>query len=172
MQPLCVCVCTCVPMNNNYLEHIFTWNRSDHILKSCERSIIYLNNNLKRAGLIPIYLLQFWHVISDLCKNIYATSQWKLMNKIDFRENNMINKLNWVSYFLQVFVWMILFLFFSRLFSTNSGPMTEVEKWKRKQKILLNITQQLKSKQCKQVISSLVAGRSKMLRKWKLIDSG
>lgn len=67
---------------------------------------------------------------------------------------------------------MILFLFFSRLFSTNSGPMTEVEKWKRKQKILLNITQQLKSKQCKQVISSLVAGRSKMLRKWKLIDSG
>ncbi|CAE1271143.1 unnamed protein product [Acanthosepion pharaonis] len=32
-----------------------------------------------------------------------------------------------------------------RLFSTNSGPMTEVEKWKRKQKILLNITQQLKS---------------------------
>ncbi|XP_052821623.1 dynein axonemal heavy chain 5 isoform X2 [Octopus bimaculoides] len=59
-----------------------------------------------------------------------------------------------------------------RTLENNLGLLSELKKWKRKYEILENITEQLKSKECKSVISCLVAGRSKMLRKWKFVDSG
>ncbi|GAB1604755.1 dynein axonemal heavy chain 5 isoform X2 [Argonauta hians] len=51
------------------------------------------------------------------------------------------------------------------------GPLSELKKWRRKYEILETIIGQLKNRECKSVISCLIAGRSKILRKWKLIDS-
>ena len=47
-----------------------------------------------------------------------------------------------------------------------------MERWQRKQRLLGNLTEQLKSKECKSVISALIAAKSKVLKKWKAIDTG
>lgn len=62
-------------------------------------------------------------------------------------------------------------LIYFRTLENNLGLLSELKKWKRKYEILENIIERLKSKECKSVISCLVAGRSKMLRKWKFVDS-
>lgn len=51
------------------------------------------------------------------------------------------------------------------------GPLTESHVWHRRQKHLVGITEQLKTKECKGVIAILITGKSKLLKKWKLIDS-
>jgi hypothetical protein len=51
------------------------------------------------------------------------------------------------------------------------GPLTESHLWHRRQKHLIGITEQLKTKECKGVIAILIAGKSKILKKWKGIDT-
>ena len=51
------------------------------------------------------------------------------------------------------------------------GPLTESHLWHRRQKHLISITEQLKTKECKGVIAILIAGKSKILKKWKGIDT-
>ena len=52
------------------------------------------------------------------------------------------------------------------------GPKSELERWQRKQRLLSNLTEQLKTKECKNVISALISVKSKVLKKWKVIDTG
>ena len=54
----------------------------------------------------------------------------------------------------------------------NSGPLSELDKWRRRQRLLTNLTEQLKSKECKTVIGVLITAKSRFLKKWKVIDSG
>ncbi|KAK2146614.1 hypothetical protein LSH36_594g02033, partial [Paralvinella palmiformis] len=54
----------------------------------------------------------------------------------------------------------------------NAGPLSELDRWKRRLRLLTSITEQLKSKECKGVIGILITGKSRLLKKWKLIDSG
>ncbi|XP_066278010.1 uncharacterized protein [Branchiostoma lanceolatum] len=58
-----------------------------------------------------------------------------------------------------------------RLMDMNAGPLTELERWRRRQRTLNNITEQLKSKDCKNVIGILITAKSKLLKKWKTIDA-
>ncbi|XP_068697910.1 dynein axonemal heavy chain 8-like [Montipora foliosa] len=51
------------------------------------------------------------------------------------------------------------------------GPLSELEKWKRRQKLLTSVTDQLKSKDCKGVIGVLITAKSKVLKRWKAIDA-
>lgn len=55
-------------------------------------------------------------------------------------------------------------------FDPFAGPLSELEKWKRRQKLLTSITDQLKSKDCKGVIAILITAKSKVLKRWKAID--
>lgn len=52
-----------------------------------------------------------------------------------------------------------------------AGPLSELEKWKRRQKLLTSVTDQLKSKDCKGVIAVLITAKSKVLKRWKAIDA-
>ena len=52
------------------------------------------------------------------------------------------------------------------------GPNSELERWQRKQRLLSNLTEQLKTKECKNVISALITCKSKVIKKWKIIDTG
>jgi dynein heavy chain len=52
------------------------------------------------------------------------------------------------------------------------GPSSELDKWQRKQRLLSSLTEQLKTKECKSVISALITSKSKVLKKWKIIDTG
>lgn len=52
------------------------------------------------------------------------------------------------------------------------GPSSEIERWQRKQRLLGNLTEQLKTKECKCVISALITVKSKVLKRWKVIDTG
>ena len=53
----------------------------------------------------------------------------------------------------------------------TSGPMSELERWRRRQRMLANIMEQLKGKECKTVIGVLITSKSKVLKKWKAIDA-
>ena len=57
-----------------------------------------------------------------------------------------------------------------RLLDANSGPLTEFERWKRRQRVLAGITEQLKSKECKNVIGVLIQAKSRTLRGWRSTD--
>lgn len=59
-----------------------------------------------------------------------------------------------------------------RFIHQSVGPNSELERWQRKQRLLSNLTEQLKTKECKSVISALIAAKSKILKKWKNIDAG
>ncbi|CAF1032650.1 unnamed protein product [Adineta ricciae] len=50
------------------------------------------------------------------------------------------------------------------------GPLSEIERWTRKQRLINNLLEQLKSKECKAVIGALITSKSKVIRKWKAID--
>jgi dynein heavy chain, axonemal len=52
------------------------------------------------------------------------------------------------------------------------GPNSELERWQRKKRLLSVLTEQLKTKECKSVISALISVKSKVLKKWKNIDTG
>ena len=54
----------------------------------------------------------------------------------------------------------------------SAGPLSELERWKRRQRLLNSIADQLKSKDCKSVIGVLITAKSRLLKKWKIIDSG
>ncbi|XP_033113255.1 dynein heavy chain 5, axonemal-like isoform X2 [Anneissia japonica] len=58
-----------------------------------------------------------------------------------------------------------------RFMDPNSGPLTELERWKRRQRMLSSIMEQLKGKECKTVIGVLISSKSKVIKKWKLIDA-
>jgi len=53
----------------------------------------------------------------------------------------------------------------------NAGPLSELERWRRRQRLLTNITEQLKGKECKAVIGVLITAKSRLLKKWKQIDA-
>eukprot|EP00794_Sanderia_malayensis_P000407 gene407-1042_t len=53
-----------------------------------------------------------------------------------------------------------------------SGPLSELDLWHRRQKVLYNIADQLKNKECKTVIGILITAKSRILKKWKLVDAG
>jgi len=52
------------------------------------------------------------------------------------------------------------------------GPSSEIDRWQRKQRLLSNLTEQLKTKECKSVVSALITVKSKVLKRWKVIDTG
>ena len=54
---------------------------------------------------------------------------------------------------------------------TVSGPITEVNFWRTRQRNLFIITEQLKSRECQIVIGLLIAQQSKLLKRWKGVDS-
>ena len=56
-------------------------------------------------------------------------------------------------------------------FDPFAGPLSELDKWKRRQKLLMSVTDQLKSKDCKGVIAVLITAKSKVLKRWKAIDA-
>ncbi|OWF37572.1 Dynein heavy chain 5, axonemal [Mizuhopecten yessoensis] len=58
-----------------------------------------------------------------------------------------------------------------RFLDPNAGPLSELERWRRRQRLLTNITEQLKSKECKAVIGVLITVKSRLLKKWKNIDA-
>ncbi|XP_074662754.1 uncharacterized protein LOC141915202 [Tubulanus polymorphus] len=58
-----------------------------------------------------------------------------------------------------------------RLQDLLSGPLIEFDRWRRRQRMLVSITEQLKGKECKAVIGTLIAAKSKLLKKWKMIDA-
>nr|CAB3238689.1 dynein gamma chain, flagellar outer arm-like [Phallusia mammillata] len=58
-----------------------------------------------------------------------------------------------------------------RLLDIHSGPLTELERWKRRQRVLAGITEQLKSKECKNVIGVLIQVKSRTLRAWRTVDT-
>ena len=62
------------------------------------------------------------------------------------------------------------FLFNFRLLDLNSGPLTELDRWKRRLRVLAGITEQLKSKECKNVIGLLIQAKSRSLRSWRAVD--
>ncbi len=52
------------------------------------------------------------------------------------------------------------------------GPSSEIDRWHRKQRLLGGLTEQLKTKECKSVVSALITVKSKVLKRWKVIDTG
>ena len=50
------------------------------------------------------------------------------------------------------------------------GPLSEIDRWARKQRLVNNLLEQLKSKECKAVIGALITSKSRVIRKWKAID--
>ena len=58
-----------------------------------------------------------------------------------------------------------------RFMDPNAGPLSELERWRRRQRLLTNITEQLKGKECKAVIGVLITAKSRLLKKWKQIDA-
>lgn len=63
------------------------------------------------------------------------------------------------------------FNYFNRFMDPNAGPLSELERWRRRQRLLTSITEQLKSKECKAVIGVLITAKSRLLKKWKNVDA-
>lgn len=61
--------------------------------------------------------------------------------------------------------------FFFRILDPNADPLSELEKWKRRQRLLTKVAEQLKGKECKVVLAVLINAKSKQLKKWKVIDA-
>ena len=59
-----------------------------------------------------------------------------------------------------------------RFIHPSVGPLSELERWQRKQRLLSSLTEQLKTKECKSIISGLIGVKSKVLKKWKVVDTG
>ena len=59
-----------------------------------------------------------------------------------------------------------------RVIHQSVGPSSELERWQRKQRLLSSLTEQLKTKECKSVMSALITSKSRVLKRWKVIDTG
>ncbi|KAM4694307.1 uncharacterized protein O3C94_004765 [Discoglossus pictus] len=57
-----------------------------------------------------------------------------------------------------------------RVLDITTTPLTELERWHRRQKLLGLITEQLRGKECKTVIGLLISAKSRLLKKWKAVD--
>ncbi|XP_063775387.1 uncharacterized protein LOC134910927 [Pseudophryne corroboree] len=57
-----------------------------------------------------------------------------------------------------------------RVLDITTTPMTELERWHQRQKILGLITEQLRGKECKSVIGVLIYAKSRLLKRWKAVD--
>lgn len=66
-----------------------------------------------------------------------------------------------------IYFWSI----FARFMDPTSGPLSELDRWRRRQRMLSSIMEQLKGKECKMVIGVLITTKSKVLKKWKAIDA-
>lgn len=60
----------------------------------------------------------------------------------------------------------------NRFVHQSAGPSSELDRWQKKQRLLSNLTEQLKTKECKSVVSALITAKSKVLKRWKIIDTG
>ena len=52
-----------------------------------------------------------------------------------------------------------------------AGPLTELERWCSNQRVLVDVTDQLKTKESKAVLGALVLAKSKLMKKWKALDA-
>ncbi|KAL5457324.1 hypothetical protein EMCRGX_G034572 [Ephydatia muelleri] len=57
-----------------------------------------------------------------------------------------------------------------RLEDPQGLPLSELSKWQRRQTLLSALVEQLKAKECKIVIATIITGKSKLLRRWKNTD--
>ncbi|XP_053567991.1 uncharacterized protein LOC128657631 [Bombina bombina] len=57
-----------------------------------------------------------------------------------------------------------------RVLDITTTPLTELDRWHRRQKVLGLITEQLRGKECKTVIGLLISAKSRLLKKWKTVD--
>ncbi|MBN3318102.1 DYH6 protein, partial [Atractosteus spatula] len=57
-----------------------------------------------------------------------------------------------------------------RVLDINTSPFTELERWRRRQRTLESITEQLRGKESKTVIGLLISTKSRLLKKWKAVD--
>ena len=56
------------------------------------------------------------------------------------------------------------------MLESYTGPMVEIHRWKRRNLLLTSIIEQLKTKESKAVITTLIANKSKYLKKWRSVD--
>ena len=61
-------------------------------------------------------------------------------------------------------------LVLSRLEDPSGSLISERNKWLRRQTLISSIVEQLKSKDCKTVLATLVANKSRLIKKWRTID--
>ncbi|XP_073445808.1 uncharacterized protein [Dendrobates tinctorius] len=57
-----------------------------------------------------------------------------------------------------------------RVLDITTSPLTELDRWHHRQKILGLITEQLRGKECKSVIGIMISTKSRLLKRWKFID--
>ncbi|XP_069830783.1 uncharacterized protein [Dendropsophus ebraccatus] len=57
-----------------------------------------------------------------------------------------------------------------RVVDITTTPLTELERWHHRQKILGLITEQLRGKECKSVIGVIISSKSRLLKRWKAVD--
>ena len=58
----------------------------------------------------------------------------------------------------------------SHMLESCTGPIVEIHRWKRRNLLLTSIIEQLKTKESKAVITTLIANKSKYLKKWRSVD--
>ncbi|KAM5165175.1 dynein axonemal heavy chain 5-like [Mantella aurantiaca] len=59
-----------------------------------------------------------------------------------------------------------------RVLDITTTPLTELQRWHQRQKMLGLITDQLRGKECKSVIGVIISAKSKLLKMWKAMDIG
>ncbi|CAH2249064.1 Hypothetical predicted protein [Pelobates cultripes] len=57
-----------------------------------------------------------------------------------------------------------------RVQDITSTPLTELERWNKRQKMLGFLIEQLRGKECKAVVGLLISAKSRLLKKWKAVD--
>lgn len=58
-----------------------------------------------------------------------------------------------------------------RLEDAHGSLLSEVGKWQRRHTLMCSLVEQLKSKECKMVLTALAITKSRLLKKWRAIDS-
>ncbi|XP_018425842.1 PREDICTED: dynein gamma chain, flagellar outer arm-like [Nanorana parkeri] len=59
-----------------------------------------------------------------------------------------------------------------RFLDISTTPLTELQHWHQRQKMLGFITEQLRGKECKSVIGVIISAKSRLLKRWKAVDIG
>ncbi|XP_073531710.1 dynein axonemal heavy chain 5-like [Phyllobates terribilis] len=57
-----------------------------------------------------------------------------------------------------------------RVLDITTSPLTELDRWHHRQKILGLIIEQLRGKECKSVIGIMISTKSRLLKRWKAVD--